>query len=90
VVSESKRQYPRVMVKMAVSMKLANAEMIGAFTRDISEGGVYLKLESGIIPSLGDRVEVQVQGIPSGDAPWVNMEVVRVDEGGIGLKMLTD
>ena len=71
-------------------MKLSNAELIDATTRDISDGGVFLRMGGDETLSVDDVVRVQVQGIPDGDAPWVVMRVVRVDPEGIALEMVEE
>lgn len=57
-------------------------------TRDISDGGVYLELETELIPPLGSRLRGQVQGLAE-EAPLLEMEVVRVDASGIGLRFVS-
>lgn len=57
-------------------------------TRDISNSGVFLFMEDVPLPEIGSIVKGQVQGLPGGDAPIVDMEVVRLDPEGIGLRYL--
>lgn len=58
-------------------------------TRDVSDGGLFLITDN--IPALpvGTILQGQVQGMMA-DAPVVTMEVVRVEDSGIGLKFLSD
>ena len=58
-------------------------------TRDISDGGVFVVLEPDQIPPVGTVVEGQVQGLMD-DAPILQMEVVRVEPIGVGLRFLQD
>ncbi|HTF95186.1 MAG TPA: PilZ domain-containing protein [Cellvibrio sp.] len=58
-------------------------------TRDISDGGVFVVLEPDQIPPVGTVVEGQVQGLMD-DAPVLQMEVVRVEPIGVGLRFLQD
>ncbi|MBZ0332813.1 hypothetical protein MARI_08440 [Marinobacter sp. JH2] len=59
-------------------------------TRDISDGGIFIALEGvSFAPNLGDRVVVQVQGLPV-PAPTLNMVVVRKTEEGYGLQFALD
>lgn len=58
-------------------------------TRDISDGGVFLILDSSVELPLGTRVTGQVQGLMA-DAPVVAMEVVRMEASGVGLKFILD
>lgn len=54
-------------------------------TRDISDGGIFIVVEDEFSPELGDKVEVQVQGLPM-PAPILNMVVVRRSVDGFGLQ----
>ncbi|HLT14762.1 MAG TPA: PilZ domain-containing protein [Marinobacter sp.] len=55
-------------------------------TRDISDGGVFIVLgEESFDPSIGDKVTVQVQGLPI-PAPVLEMLVVRRTVDGFGLQ----
>jgi hypothetical protein len=56
-------------------------------TRDISDGGVFVVLEPDQMPPIGSRVTGQVQGMME-DAPILDMEVVRMESGGVGLKFV--
>lgn len=56
-------------------------------TRDISDGGVFVVLEPEQIPPVGSLVAGQVQGLMD-DAPVLQMEVVRVEPEGVGLRFL--
>lgn len=56
-------------------------------TRDISDGGVFVVLEPEHIPPIGTRLTGQVQGLMD-DAPVLEMEVVRVEPSGIGLRFV--
>lgn len=58
-------------------------------TRDISDGGVFVVLEPDQIPAVGTVVSGQVQGLLE-DAPVLQMEVVRVESVGVGLRFLRD
>lgn len=56
-------------------------------TRDISDGGVFVVLDPEQIPPVGTLVSGQVQGLMD-DAPVLQMEVVRVEPAGVGLRFL--
>ncbi|MDP4548887.1 MAG: PilZ domain-containing protein [Marinobacter sp.] len=59
-------------------------------TRDISDGGIFIALEGvSFAPKLGDKVVVQVQGLPV-PAPVLNMVVVRKTDDGYGLQFALD
>lgn len=73
---------------MSAKVKLSH-ESLGEFvfsTRDISDGGVFIVVEADPFePSIGDRVQVQVQGLPV-PAPVLDMVVVRKTSDGFGLQ----
>lgn len=54
-------------------------------TRDISDGGIFIVVEDGFAPDIGDRLQVQVQGLPI-PAPVLEMVVVRKTVDGFGLQ----
>lgn len=58
-------------------------------TRDISDGGVFVVLEPEQIPPIGTVVKGQVQGLLD-DAPVLEMEVVRMEPSGVGLRFLSE
>lgn len=76
--------------RTAMSAKVkVNHEHLGEFvfsTRDISDGGVFVVVDNEpFTPEMGDKVEVQVQGLPV-PAPVLNMVVVRITNDGYGLQ----
>ncbi len=56
-------------------------------TRDISMGGVYILTDQLEIPPPGTRIAGQIQDDYT-DRPVVEMEVVRVEPEGVGLKFV--
>lgn len=55
-------------------------------TRDISDGGVFIVVDTEpFTPTIGDNVQVQVQGLPV-PAPVLDMVVVRKTNDGFGLQ----
>ncbi|AOY87946.1 pilus assembly protein PilZ [Marinobacter salinus] len=59
-------------------------------TRDISDGGVFIVVDTEPFhPELGDKVTVQVQGLPVA-APVLDMVVVRKTNDGYGLQFDQD
>lgn len=56
-------------------------------TRDISDGGVFVVLEPEQIPPIGTHLSGQVQGLMD-EAPVLEMEVVRVEPSGVGLRFV--
>jgi hypothetical protein len=58
-----------------------------AQTRDLSDGGVYVKHPDLLALPQGTIVTGQVQDLPI-EAPVLQMEVMRVDAEGIGLRFI--
>ncbi len=85
--SES-RNSPRTPMKMKVSMVMSEVGEVLAFTRDISDSGIFVLLDTDKVPEVGQEVSVQVQGLPGMDAPWVKMRVVRIESEGVGLMIV--
>jgi len=61
-------------------------EVLGQ-TRDLSDGGVYVRHPELIALGVGERVTGQVQDLPI-EAPVLEMEVMRVDAEGVGLRFV--
>ncbi len=59
-------------------------------TRDISDCGVYILKDQGSdLLTMGERVTGQVQGLPM-EAPILQLEVVRVEPMGVGLRFVRE
>jgi hypothetical protein len=58
-----------------------------AQTRDLSDGGVYVKHPDLLALPQGTIVTGQVQDLPI-EAPVLQMEVMRVDAEGVGLRFI--
>jgi hypothetical protein len=87
--SKDKRRHVRT--AFACRIKIAH-DSIGELvvkTRDISDGGVFVVLEPEHIPPIGTRLIGQVQGLMD-DAPILQMDVVRVEPQGVGLRFVQD
>ena len=80
-----KRQHPRHPARFTLKLQHPSFGEKLVKTRDISDGGVFLIVDPSEAPPLGQVVKGQVQGLMA-DAPILEMEVVRVENEGIGLK----
>jgi hypothetical protein len=73
---------------MSAKVKVVHPEL-GEFlfsTRDISDGGVFIIVDGQAFePNIGDKVTVQVQGLPV-PAPVLDMLIVRKTNDGLGLQ----
>ncbi|MDQ2076495.1 PilZ domain-containing protein [Marinimicrobium sp. ABcell2] len=82
-----KREYTRTPFVCRIRISHESIGELEVKTRDVSDGGVFVVLEPEQVPPIGSVVTGQVQGLVD-EAPVVNMEVVRVEPGGVGLKFL--
>ncbi|WP_323752574.1 PilZ domain-containing protein [Marinobacter sp.] len=88
--TSDRREHSRT--AMSAKVKVIHEEL-GEYvfpTRDISDGGIFIALEgASFAPTLGDRVIVQVQGLPV-PAPILDMVVVRKTDEGYGLQFASE
>ena len=87
--SEDVRGCPRTRLRAEVKVTHPDAGEILSHTRDISDSGAFIVTHGENI-AVGDIVDVQVQGLPGGDAPVVRMRIVRLDKDGMGLEFAAD
>lgn len=83
---QEKRRAVRTPFKSRIRIKHDSLGSVETITRDVSDTGVFLHLEGKFDLGLGDVIEAQVLGLPGGDAPVLELEVMRLDEDGVGLK----
>jgi c-di-GMP-binding flagellar brake protein YcgR len=84
--SNDKRRHIRTPLACRIKIAHDNSEIV-VKTRDISDGGVFVVLEPDQVPPIGTHVTGQVQGLMD-DAPVLEMEVVRVEPSGVGLRFV--
>ena len=83
----SQRQHPRTPMKCRIKICHPSFGEVVAQTRDLSDGGVYVKHPDLAAMPYGTIVTGQVQDLPI-EAPVLQMEVMRVDADGIGLRFI--
>lgn len=81
----NQRQYPRTPMKCRIKICHPSFGELIAQTRDLSDGGVYVRHPELAALPLGATVTGQVQDLPI-EAPVLCMEVMRVDGEGVGLR----
>ncbi len=86
---KEQRRHVRTNFSCRINISHESIGEIQVKTRDISDGGVFVVLEPEQIPPIGTRLTGQVQGLMD-DAPVLEMEVVRVEPSGIGLRFVQD
>lgn len=82
------RQSVRTKLRSRIRIIHDSIGEIETVTRDISDTGVFLLMDTIPLPNIGTVVKGQVMGLPGGDAPVLDMEVVRYDAEGIGLRFV--
>lgn len=87
--SKDKRRHVRTSFTCRIKITHDSIGELLVKTRDISDGGVFVVLEPEQVPSIGTRLCGQVQGLMD-DAPVLQMEVVRVESTGVGLRFLRE
>lgn len=86
MVGNDRREHNRTAMSAKVRVRHDTEGEFLFSTRDISDGGIFIVVESDPFePTIGDRVEVQVQGLPV-PAPILEMVVVRRTNDGFGLQ----
>jgi hypothetical protein len=89
IVMSSKDKRRHIRTPLACRIKIVHDSMgeLVVKTRDISDGGVFVVLDADQVPPIGTHVTGQVQGLMD-DAPILEMEVVRVEPSGVGLRFV--
>ena len=87
--SLDKRRHTRTPFACRIKIMHESIGELVVKTRDISDGGVFVVLEPEQIPPVGTHLSGQVQGLMD-DAPILDMVVVRVEPGGVGLKFVAE
>lgn len=83
------RQHPRTALALEVKISHDTMESVVLVTRDISESGIFIVTDDAEMPPVGSVVQGQVQG-EMDDPPIVQMEVVRVEPDGVGLRFVLE
>lgn len=90
MVDKNKRVAVRTKLQAQVKLSHPAVGDVKLRTGDISDTGAYILAEGHAMPGVGECVNVQVQGMGSGEAPVVKMRIVRIDNKGIGLEFVDD
>ncbi|UVE17832.1 PilZ domain-containing protein [Pseudomonas sp. LS44] len=81
----NQRHYPRTPMKCRIKICHPSFGELIAQTRDLSDGGVYVKHPALLALPAGSLVTGQVQDLPF-EAPILHMQVMRADGEGVGLR----
>ncbi|MCO6056108.1 PilZ domain-containing protein [Pseudomonas sp. MOB-449] len=83
----NQRQFPRTPMKCRIKVSHPSFGELIAQTRDLSDGGVYIRHSDLVVLPVGSTVRGQVQDLPI-EAPILQMEVMRVDAEGAGFRFV--
>lgn len=84
----NQRQFPRTSMRCRIKISHPDIGDLFGFTRDLSDGGVFVENPQLVVLPAGTQVRGQVQDMPI-VAPVLAMVVQRAIEGeGIGLAFL--
>lgn len=83
-----KREAVRTPFKSRILITHDEIGSVETITKDISDTGVFLYLNGEFYLDLGSVIKAQVVGLPGDDAPLLELEVVRIDDEGVGLKFV--
>lgn len=87
---DNKRESPRTPFKVRIRIDHPEHGRMLVHTRDISDTGVFVILDDAQkLLHIGEVVSGQVQDLPI-EAPVVEMEVVRFESSGMGLRFRRD
>lgn len=84
---ENRRVHTRL--PFTVDLKITHPDIgeIIVKTKNISDGGVFILVDPGKMPPLGEIVQGQIQGEVD-DLPVVAMKIVRTENDGLGLQFI--
>ncbi len=85
--SSNQRQHPRTPLKCRIKISHESFGDLFAQTRDLSDGGVYVRHPDLVALPVGTILTGQVQDLPF-EAPILQMEIMRVDAEGVGLRFV--
>ena len=85
----NQRMHPRANMKCRIRISHESFGDVLAQTRDLSDSGVYVKHPDLVALQPGTIVRGQVQDLPI-PAPELQMEVMRVDAEGVGLRFILE
>ena len=87
---KNQRQHLRIGLVVDIELTLPGNEIMLVQTKNISDGGLYLVIDTRGIPPIGTEVQVRIKNqLGDGEEAPVNRAVVvRHEPDGVGLKFL--
>ncbi len=81
------RRHIRTNLRTSIKLIHPTCGELIVHTGDLSDGCVYIHADGEQLPEVGERLQVQVQGLPV-EAPLIEAKIVRADAEGIGLEFV--
>jgi len=87
---KNNRQHLRIGLVVDIELTLPDNEVMQVQTKNISDGGLYLVIDTRGIPPIGTEVQVRIKNqLGDGEEAPINRAlVVRHEVDGVGLKFL--
>ena len=90
MVGKNSRQHLRIGLVVDIELTLPDNEVMHVQTKNISDGGLYLVIDTKGIPPIGTEVMVRIKNqLGDGEEAPINRAlVVRHEVDGVGLKFI--
>lgn len=85
---ENRRQFPRLPIKVQVRIEHPDFGERTVWTRNISDGGLFVVTEPKEVPNIGSVVTGQVVGVEE-ETPIVRMRIIRIGIDGVALEFIS-
>lgn len=87
--SENKRRYPRKEIKVSVELTFLDQPYTIVNTRDISEGGMFIEVNSAQEFPIGEMVNVHyLDPLNNDEDTFKDAVIVRIANEGIGISFV--
>jgi len=85
----NQRRHPRIPLKCRIKISHESFGELIAQTRDLSDGGVFIRHPQLVGLAIGTLISGQVQDLPI-EAPVLRMQVMRTEGEGVGVRFILD
>lgn len=83
------RKFERYAISLEVELNYPGTGKMILNTRDMSDGGVFLYMDEGARPPIGEELFLKLTGLVGGEEPpRVRVRVARITHEGIGLEFI--
>ncbi len=87
--TENQRRYPRTEIKVSVELTFLDEPYTIVNTRDISEGGMFIEVDSPAKFPIGEMVHIHyLDPLNDGEDTFKDAIIVRVADDGIGISFI--